>query len=333
MRTVILTEGGASKGLGHMARAMALFEGFRERGVKCEVVVDGDVDLTGLFQGAVYHRQPWPSSVEMTEHFTRGTDITILDSYNASAEVCAAASRHARLIVFFDDFIRLNYSKGHIFNGGVSAPQMPYPAVLGVTYHLGSLFAPLRREFWDIEPQVIRQEIKKIFVVFGGVDGRKLTSRVIDCLLEKFNDFEYSVVVGLAFRDDSFFERIGRFAGVKVYRSLSAMQILVLMRQADVAVSAAGQTICELARLGLPTVGVLAAENQRTQWRGMIDSGFAVDGGCADDPDVVAQIVRGLHQLSSVDERRRRSNTGRILIDGQGVRRCVDVILKEMERI
>jgi len=332
MRTVIFTEGGASKGLGHMARAMALFEGFRERGVKCEVVVDADVDLTGLFQGVVYHRQPWPSSVEMTEHFARGADIAVLDSYHASVEVCAAASRHARLTVFFDDFIRLNYPKGHIFNGGVSAPQMPYPAVSGVTYHLGSLFAPLRREFWDIEPQVIRQEIKKIFVVFGGVDGRRLTSRVIDHLLEKFSGFEYSVVVGFAFRDDSFLERIGR-AGVKVSRSLSATQILALMREADVAVSAAGQTICELARLGLPTVGVLAVENQRTQWRGMIDSGFAVDGGCADDPDVVAQIVRGLHQLSSVDERRRRSNAGRILIDGQGVRRCVDVILKEMERI
>jgi len=333
MRIVILTEGGASKGLGHVARAVAVCEGFKERGIKCDVMVDTDVNLAEFFQGMIYYHHQWISSVETIKHLTCGADIVVFDSYFASVKVCEVVSQHARLAVFFDDFNRINYPKGFVFNAGVSISTKIYPQVFGVKYFFGSLFTPLRREFWDIEPHPIRQEIKKVFVIFGGVDKRRFMLKIMNCLLDKFSGFEYSIVVGSAFNDDSSFERMVKHASVKIYRSLSAKQIFELMREADVAISAAGQTICELARFGLPTVGVLTAENQRFQLRTMIDSDFAVDGGCADDSNVLAQIVCGLGQLSSVNERRRRSSAGRRLIDGQGVRRCVDVILKEMERI
>lgn len=332
MRAVIFTEGGKTKGLGHIARSAAFYEGLRERGINPEVVVDTDIDAAAFFPGAAYRCEAWPSSFETTERFARGADIAILDSYHAPAEIYSFISQHVRTAVFFDDFMRLNYPPGYVINGGVSALQLSYPKASGVTYYCGSLFAFLRREFWDIEPAVLRPEVKKVLVIFGGADGQKMTARTIDRFQKGFKDFEYSVIVGPAFQDEPFLERAGRMPDIRFHRFLSASQIAAAMREADIAVSGGGQAMCELARLGVPAVSVMIAENQRGHWQGMIDRGFAVDGGCASDPDVAEKIFRGVCQLLSAQERQRRSSAGRALIDGQGVRRCVDSLLKDREK-
>jgi UDP-2,4-diacetamido-2,4,6-trideoxy-beta-L-altropyranose hydrolase len=85
--------------------------------------------------------------------------------------------------------------------------------------------------------------------------------------------------------------------------------------QADICVTAGGQTLLEAAAVGVPTVGVVLAENQRSQLEGLARLGAVVmvDGS---DPE---EAMRAVHDLDrSVDRRRVLSTRAQAIVDGYG---------------
>ncbi len=106
------------------------------------------------------------------------------------------------------------------------------------------------------------------------------------------------------------------------------------LARADVALAAAGSTLWELCRFGIPAVVVAVADNQVPLAAAAVASGVAIDagrvtGGAADPaPDVVAALVRSL----AVDDGRRQAMaaTGRALVDGGGAARVAERIRAEL---
>lgn len=94
------------------------------------------------------------------------------------------------------------------------------------------------------------------------------------------------------------------------------------MLAADVAVSAAGQTLYELARCGCPTLLFGVADNQRRHMTYWPETGAGRGVGWWDDPALEANILDGLRTLS-LEDRIAMSQAGPRLVDGQGIRRLL----------
>ena len=118
---------------------------------------------------------------------------------------------------------------------------------------------------------------------------------------------------------------------VKVVHSPDS--ICALMVEADIAVSAGGQTLYELARVGCPTVAVRVASNQDGQLQIFAEAGFIRAVGRADDSKVITAMGDALlSMLSDPAARAAMSAAGQRVVDGQGALRVAWTILTELAR-
>ncbi len=112
--------------------------------------------------------------------------------------------------------------------------RLPYPK--GIVY--SSADAPLlRKEFWNAPKKDISKSVKNIFINLGSAPL----------------DFDF-----LSAAKDAFGEDIN----IIELSNTDAKGVAETMSGADLAISAAGQTLLELACMGVPSIAVITAQNQ-----------------------------------------------------------------------
>ena len=94
-----------------------------------------------------------------------------------------------------------------------------------------------------------------------------------------------------------------------------------LMLGSDVAISAAGQTLNELACLGVPTVAVCIDEDQRPNYEAYLRAGCLTREISWDDRRLERRIADALKDMEGGAVRRHVSRMGQSIIDGKGVER------------
>jgi spore coat polysaccharide biosynthesis predicted glycosyltransferase SpsG len=107
-----------------------------------------------------------------------------------------------------------------------------------------------------------------------------------------------------------------------------AAQMKQIMETSDMAVSAGGQTLYELARMGVPTIAVSIIDNQQYDIDGLLKAGFIEYAGSWEDEHLEDAIVRACYLLSGREERLKRSVIGRAIVDGLGASRIVDRVIE-----
>ena len=104
--------------------------------------------------------------------------------------------------------------------------------------------------------------------------------------------------------------------------------LIALMLEADLAISAAGQTLQELAFLGLPTIAIQVAENQSNNLRGWSENKAIVPVVKYDSTNFHSKLNVALEILKSSRTRRKYSYEIMKLVDGQGARRLAKSMMQ-----
>jgi UDP-2,4-diacetamido-2,4,6-trideoxy-beta-L-altropyranose hydrolase len=191
-----------------------------------------------------------------------------------------------------------------IVNGAPSAIHMGYETSDGGGLLLGPTYQCLRSPFWEVPERTLSDVVNRVLVVFGGTDTRGLASSMLEGL-KNASGYEVDVI-------DS---------------PRSAAEMRDAMLAADIAVTAGGQTVYELACTGTPAVAVVVAENQRRQVEELVRLGVLAVAGSWDDPEIARKAVEGVIELSSKPARERMSRAGRALVDGQGALRTARTVV------
>jgi spore coat polysaccharide biosynthesis predicted glycosyltransferase SpsG len=165
---------------------------------------------------------------------------------------------------------------------------------------------------------------KKVLVTLGGADPDNVTLKVIQSLqIVEVEELEAVVVVGgsnphyenlkMAVQDSRY--------PIQVQQNVTNMP--ELMAWADMAISAGGSTCWELAFMGLPSILLILADNQRAIAQKLATLNLAVNLGW--HQDVTIEEI-GLALRESIGDRPKRetmSKRERELVDGNGARRVV----------
>ena len=99
------------------------------------------------------------------------------------------------------------------------------------------------------------------------------------------------------------------------------------MYRADVTICGGGQTLCELARIGTPAITIGVAENQRQNINAFSEASSVLMAGWWYQRNILSKVLTCMDRLKSKRARLRMSNAGRVLVDGGGARRIVDILL------
>jgi len=312
MKVIIFTEAGTQYGYGHLMRCLALAQGFKERLLDVIFIIRGDGDYSEILADYKYKQIEWQGSIGI-KGFSNKNDIAIVDSYYIDEKLCSKIYEKFKKVLFFDDFQRINYPGGVVLNSVIGAEKLNYSEIDGVKYLLGVKFQPLRRDFWDVPKYIVGEDINNIMITFGGSDITNKTSGYIKKVKKLYPEAKVTVIIGKGFiNKDSVLKQ--KDNNIKFLYSPNAKTMLETMLKSDLAISAAGQTISELARVGVPTIGIKVAENQKNNIKYWKESGFLLS------EDI---LKKGIPQI----KREICSIKGRALIDGQGVKNIMSSLL------
>ncbi|MBI3803046.1 MAG: UDP-2,4-diacetamido-2,4,6-trideoxy-beta-L-altropyranose hydrolase [Nitrospirae bacterium] len=326
INVLILTEGGRDVGFGHITRCTALYQAFEERGISTEFIVEGDESVEGLLQGRQYRIMPWRSDLQKLTSLLESAEIIVIDSYLAGIEIYEIISKRAKYPVYIDDYQRIAYPKGLLVNGTLYAEEMDYPQGSERSYLLGSRYILLHKEFWNIRHEEAKETVGRILITFGGDDVRGLTPKIMKLLIDAFPDCKKRVIIGKGFREVNEIERLKDIhTELDYYPDREGMKRAIL--ESDVAVSAGGQTLYELARVGVPAVSIAVAENQLNNVMGWERAGFIDYAGWWESRMLLERVLASLIRLRDKGERVRRSQIGKKLVDGGGSGRVRDFLL------
>lgn len=325
MKAVIITEGGQGIGFGHITRCLSLYDAFKAKGIPAELIISGDRKVRDFLKGRKFRVFDWLNQKEKLSSIINSADAVIIDSYRAGQKFYDKFSEVVKVPVYIDDNIRLDYPAGIIINGSVGAESFSYGNKEGRICLLGEKYIPLRSAFWSVTDKKIGNDIKSVLITFGGADNRNLTPKVLRLLVKECPRWKKIVIIGMGYRNAGEIKRI-KDMNTRIIYQPDADALKKNMIAADIAISAGGQTLYELARVGVPTIAIAVADNQANNIRGWNKRGFIEFAGYWNGRNIAEKVLMAVTKLKDKKRRRRMSLAGRKLVDGMGSKRIADLL-------
>ncbi len=340
MSAVLLIRADASSeiGLGHVMRCLALGSAWQARGGRAVLAVTElpsavreHLEAAGLVVRAIDAVPGGDDDLRLTLNAAGelGASWIVLDGYRFPSNWHRRVRDAGRHVLVLDDHAHLDrYEADLVLNQNAAANQTSY---LNRAAHtrllLGCSFALLRREFWaDADERVIAPVARRVLVTLGGADLNDIGRIVTRSLVPMVDDgLEVDLVIGSAVPADAPFRThaAGLGDGFTIHADGPSMRSL--MERADLAITGGGSTGLELARLGVPGLAVVLAENQASLARALAEAGCSELLGTAGIDDIGARLAERLPALvADSDRRERMSRAGRDLVDGRGATRVVE---------
>ena len=324
MDVVILTEGGKDFGFGHVARCSSIYQAFKKRDILPQFIINGDESVKSILDNIDFKIDNWLEDIS----FLKSSDIVVIDSYLADYEIYVEISKKVSLAVYLDDNKRLDYPNGIVVNGLINASSLNYHQNNEIKYLLGSKYTPLRADFWNVSKLEINDNVKNILITMGGNDLRNLTPKILGLLNDKFPKIEKKVIIADSFENISEIEALKNDFSELIY-SPNSNEMLNAMSDIDLAISASGQTLYELACIGVPTIAIGIIDNQKDNIKNWSETGFIEYAGCWSDEYLLNNIFDKIDYLQDKNIRFSKQSVGINSIDGKGSLRIVKEILKQ----
>ncbi len=174
----------------------------------------------------------------------------------------------------------------------------------------------------------LRETVERLFISFGGSDPFDLTGRVVGELLDDACALEIDVILGPAYGDGSaLHERcVAANIIVRLHQNIPLQQVARCMAKADIAITAGGDMMYELAAVGAPSISLCPLPRHAAVAEVFVRHDAVISLGVAREVQAgaVAGAVRSL--VADWPQRQLLSAAGRALIDGRGAARQVALL-------
>ncbi|ODT77420.1 MAG: UDP-2,4-diacetamido-2,4,6-trideoxy-beta-L-altropyranose hydrolase [Pelagibacterium sp. SCN 64-44] len=267
-----------------------------------------------------------------------GIDWVVVDHYALDIRFEAAMIRAGASVMVIDDLADRRHDCRLLLDqtfGRAAADYLPLvPADARIL--CGAEFALLRPEFAAAAPASLARRraaprIDTILVTLGGVDAGNVTGALLDGLAELPLPAAtgIDVVMGATapWRDAVTARAATMPNPTRVHTNVTDMA--GLMARADLAIGAAGSTAWERCCLGLPSLMVVIADNQREIAKGLSAAGAAITLGRPEQADFVLRLRTAiLALLESPQGLLALSEAAARITDGSGAMRVARAMLE-----
>lgn len=219
-----------------------------------------------------------------------------------------------------------------VLNQNAHADRALYPTGGRTEYLLGLTYAILRREFRQARPgRRTPGRARRLLVTAGGADPAGLTQRVIDALgmlpAAARIGLEVQVVVGAANPAAGEIARAADRSDVSITLVRGVQDMADRMAWADLAVTAGGSTVWELARSGCPALVVETSPPERMLVAGLERVGLFDRLGPVEQLDSRAAADAIARRIDDATWRTSMAALGPSLVDGAGPDRVIAALV------
>ena len=322
-------DGGPEIGIGHVMRCRALQAAFVSLGWSCwTAMTTSSAELFGDSQ-TITVAAGTAGALEVAKAIEQTRiDCLVVDHYALDVEFEQAAHSPGTTVVVIDDLADRRHDCDLLLDTGPEREASDYAQLTKPTvqFLLGPRYALLRPEFAGLHNRSLTPPPigRRLLITLGGADPDNVSERVLDALSQVHGMIDAVLAIGPANPSRERLMARAYAAGLEVVAD--APNLVALMAEADMAVAAGGTTCWELACLGVPTLLIIIAKNQRAVARAMQNVGAAMIIGDSTEFDR-DKVAASIGQLANDRTRRAQmSAAGRGLIDGLGASRVAHAV-------
>ena len=267
----IYVNGNNKRGMGHIYRALELADEFY---TKPDIYYDINQTERKAFGETTHNLIEVNGLDELLLCLKRKKyDLLINDILTTTIDYMIAVRNcipRAKIVNFEDDGEGV-YKADLVINAlyyDSSLPQMK----AGERYYIAS------KLFMFYHPIEISENVKRIFIGFGGADPQNYTDRLLDIITQddKYKEFQFIIVLGRAKENVVELLKFNDFSNIEVLFDIKNMP--EVMSSCGIGITSRGRTGYELAILGVPTIAM--AQNKREEKHGFVnnENGFTYLG-------------------------------------------------------
>jgi len=342
-------------GIGHVMRCLTLAQSLTSKGVVCHFICrdhSGNLIKEILQRGYTVHSlkmqcyeykypiySDWLGGTQVSDakecrHIISrlNADFVVVDHYAIGAEWTKIIAPICCNIMVIDDLADRQHFCQILLDQTFKRSENDYLDLVPLECKLlcGSMYALLDSSFVKMRPQSLARRVdlklERILVNFGGVDGLNFTQKVLSALqnIDIPSGCEIDVVMGQTAPSVEATRSLAMHMQRPTRVHVGVKNMAELMAASDLAIGAAGATSWERCCLGLPSVMIVSAENQKLIAESLSEAGAAITTDIEDVADAIDFLLREenremLYQLSAASS---------IICDGLGVERITQHILK-----
>ena len=330
---IILTEGGRENGFGHITRCISIANAFQSKGVNINFIVHGDNSVKSLLSDFKYSIYNWIDGFNKIELLVKDSLLVLIDSIQVSNKKIINISKLDTVVIHIDDDEQRNIiNSGFILDWTINRESSfkLSERKSKVTYLLGSKYTPLRSAFYgNYTKFIINDTISQIMITFGGSDIRNMTPRILNMLVDYYPKVRKKVVIGDGCYNINYIKSFSDENTSFVFDA-SAHTMVKIMNESDIAIASGGQTLYELAKVGIPTIAIILVENAMHDTNGWEKAGFLKNAGWYCDKEIIKNVYKEIIHLQSKIERKRMSDNGARFIGKNGANLLAGTILKRI---
>jgi UDP-2,4-diacetamido-2,4,6-trideoxy-beta-L-altropyranose hydrolase len=295
MRVVFRVDASLQMGIGHVMRCLTLAIALKENGANVEFICrkhEGNLINKIRSNGFNVHELELlvENKVEKTLFYSHWLDVTqqqdakdclsalcsdkvnllIVDHYGIDEDWQQYLQSYCDKLLVIDDLADRKHQCDILLDQTFGRQQSDYKDLVPASCELllGSQFSLLRPEFAKWRQYSLERrsnlECKKLLINMGGVDANNVTELVLESLeaCDMPNNIEIIVVMGeMAPHLESVRARLNA-SSYRAVVKINVRNMAEIMANADIAIGASGSTTWERCCLGLPTIQIVAADNQ-----------------------------------------------------------------------
>ena len=338
LTAVFRADASSAIGVGHVTRCLTLAAGLSRRGWRSVFVCRDQTTqsvpgLAGASDRLIVLDAHDDASAMMSA-LPAGCDLLVVDHYGwgrAQEERCRGWARRTLVI---DDLADRGHDCDFLLDQTLGRSQEEYRRLVGPRTRplLGSRYALLRPQFRSFRVEAVERhreirKVRRILVSLGGTDPHDISSRALRAIDRSGLDVEVDIVMGKAAQN---LPQVRELAGkldrpVRVLTDVADMAGLMI--EADVAIGASGTSSWERCCMGLPSLVVITAENQRQISRVLADAEAIHVLGRADEVTETIMCEALNRFASQCDRLAEMSRRAAAICDGLGELRVVIELL------
>ncbi|MGE7991325.1 UDP-2,4-diacetamido-2,4,6-trideoxy-beta-L-altropyranose hydrolase [Pseudomonas sp. NPDC089554] len=342
MKVLVRADASSSIGIGHTARCLTLAHALRAHGAQVSFaccLLDGHRRAAIEQEGFEVFAWSQPRDVPGIERWAADIaelvealpvharfDWVIVDHYGLDARWEHAARAFAQRIAVIDDLANREHAADLLLNQNFNASEAFYANRLPAACRrlLGPRYALVRPAFQGsaIAPM---DSARRVLVSFGGFDVAGMLPKTLQAL-SALQGLQVTCIAGLGGDQDERLRQLcDRHEGWELHAYVDDLP--ARMAAADLFIGAAGGTTWERAVMGLPSLCVSVADNQRANAQAMAQAGMHLYLGEAGQIDVATLRQAIALLLGNQGLRQSFAERSRAQVDGRGAQRVAVALL------
>ncbi len=247
---------------------------------------------------------------------------------NVSEELFKIYEMDIPVFAISDQFDKMVLEPDLIINTCPAQKNQWYQGITKTTYLLGPTYYVLPRSFrkYATAPKIFKRDIPKVVIFCGGNDHRGFTDIILKTLNTSLSDITLEVIIGAATPNGKGIAQSIQDQGVKAHFCLP--DLAAVLFDADFVISTSGNTLFDLAALGVPAAALSTRKRQHVTAKFFETNGSCIDLGLEKHKieQNLSKIVQPI--ILNRDRLKEMSLNGRKFVDGLGA----DRLIKEMKK-